>query len=109
MCKEQKRRFAGVKKAILHDEERLEINCSMETLNSKRIAVESILQLQPEQASASCCVTGGEGRKGVDWNELVSISCVVRHLHHSLRADVESAKSSSVFFNQGKGYMPVPE
>ena len=41
--------------------------------------------------------------------ELGSISYVVRHLHHNLCADVEAAKSNSVFFNQSRDYISLPK
>lgn len=40
---------------------------------------------------------------------LSSASYVIRHLHHNLCADVESAKNNSAFFNQRKDYIEVPK
>ncbi len=42
-------------------------------------------------------------------NEMGAISYIVRHLHHNLCADVESAKNNSVFFNQSKDYITMPK
>ncbi|WP_162056129.1 hypothetical protein [Pontibacter pamirensis] len=42
-------------------------------------------------------------------HELSSTSYVIRHLHHNLCSDVESAKNNSAFFNQSKDYISLPK
>ncbi|GHA81327.1 hypothetical protein [Pontibacter akesuensis] len=81
--------------------------------NKARFPQLNLISVYLDRTGAEADAAGGHLQRLEDlcaYLARLGSSCyVTRHLHHNLCADVEAARSNSVFFNTRKNYISLPK